>query len=193
MGNDWDDLRAVKRANRGSIPNFKRPEWENSKAPKFNLSQPAFDLSAASNRSMQTWHVRWLQETLRLLKPGGPIKVFGGTRTFHRLAAAMEEAGFSDVRVESWSYGSGFPKSHDVGRNIDRIKGCQRKVLNVGKTSDKEGSYTAMFQTKTGYNAPGFRVGFKDEPASPEAWIWDGWATAQKPAWEPVLVGVKPA
>lgn len=67
---------------------------------------------------MQDWHLQWLEQAYRVLKPNGVIKAFSGTRTFHRLAAAMEEAGFTDIRVEAWCYGSGFPKSMNVSKKL---------------------------------------------------------------------------
>lgn len=131
---------------------------------------------------------------LRVLAPGGTVKAFGGSRTFHRMAAAMEEAGFADVRVDAWGYGSGFPKSLDVSKAIDKSKGLERKVVGTKRGvrgADGTGHEKAM---------PGKAVGVKQvacdvpvtAPASPEAEAWDGWGTALKPAWEPVLVGRKP-
>ena len=54
---------------------------------------------------MQDWHKAWLEEAYRVLKPGGVLKAFGGTRTYHRLAAAMEEVGFTDIDLVAWGYG----------------------------------------------------------------------------------------
>ena len=71
-------------------------------------------------QAMQAWHLRWLQEALRILKPGGMIKAFSGTRTYHRLAAAMQEAGFQDIHIESWNFGSGFPKSLNVFKALQQ-------------------------------------------------------------------------
>lgn len=70
--------------------------------------------------AMETWHLQWLQEAHRVLEPGGVIKAFSGTRTFHRLAAAMEKVGFTDVHLEAWVYGSGFPKSLNIGKALDK-------------------------------------------------------------------------
>jgi DNA modification methylase len=91
-------------------------------------------------------------EVFRVLKPDGVLKAFGGTRTFHRLAVALELAGFEGIgtNLEAWTYGSGFPKS-----------------LNVAKALRK-----------------------KDDPDLAKK--WEGYGTALKPAWEPVLIGRKP-
>ena len=70
------------------------------------------DWDDIGNGSQQReWHRKWLVESYRVLKSKGVIKAFSGTRTFHHLIAMMEEIGFSDLRVEAWTYGSGFPKS----------------------------------------------------------------------------------
>jgi site-specific DNA-methyltransferase (adenine-specific) len=74
------------------------------------------------------WHVQWLRQAIRVLKPGGVIKAFGGTRTFHHMAAAMEDVGFVLVpgsELEAWTYGSGFPKSQNVEKVL-RKQGSDR-------------------------------------------------------------------
>ena len=72
------------------------------------------------------WHRGWLKEAHRVLKPNGVLKAFSGSRTFHHLIAMMEEIGFSNLKVESWAYGSGFPKSHNVSKAIDKKFGAKR-------------------------------------------------------------------
>lgn len=76
------------------------------------------------------WHRAWLREAHRVLKPNGVLKAFSGSRTFHHLIAMMGEIGFSDLRVESWSYGSGFPKSHNLNKALDKHFGFE--VSNDG-------------------------------------------------------------
>lgn len=93
----------------------------------------------------------------RVLVPGGMVKAFSATRTFHRMAAAMQEAGFTKIGVQAWTYGSGFPKSLSISKAIDKAAGAEREVM---------GTVTAR--------------------------TWEGWGTALKPSWEPVLVGMKP-
>lgn len=143
---------------------------------------------------MQDSHEMWLREVFRVLQPGGFIKAFSGSRTQHRLGAAMEAAGFVDVSIESWSYSSGFPKSLDAGKAIDSHKGLTRPVIGHKrgvKGAEGTGHEKAM---------PGKAVGVKQvaclvpvtAPASPEAAAFEGWGTALKPAWEPVIVGRKP-
>jgi DNA modification methylase len=78
---------------------------------------------------MQFWHYQWAVEALRILKPGGYLLAFGGTRTFHRLACALEDAGFEFRDTVCWLYGSGFPKSLDGSKMIDKKFGVEREVV----------------------------------------------------------------
>jgi len=133
-------------------------------------------------------------EVFRVLESGGRVMAFGGSRTFHRMAAAMEEAGFTDVHLDAWAYGSGFPKSLNVSKAIDKLFGATRKKKRIEATGGKVLEYGGQNSrpwmeelAKNGYrDVPG------DEPATEKAKEWDGWGTALKPAWEPILVGVKP-
>jgi hypothetical protein len=121
-------------------------------------------------------------EALRVLKPGGHLLAFGGTRTWHRLAVAVEDAGFEVRDSIAWLYGSGFPKSLDVSKAIDKAAGAERQVVRVVPRTGKEaGTYGAM----AGNNA-------ETSPATPDAARWSGWGTALKPAFEPVVVARKP-
>jgi len=99
------------------------------------------------------------EEIMRALKPGGVVKAFGGTRTFHRMAAVMERVGFVGVatQMEAWTYGSGFPKSLNIS-----------KALRKKAKQDSDPSLAKLAET------------------------WEGYGTALKPAWEPVLVAHKP-
>lgn len=132
-------------------------------------------------------------EVLRVLKEGGEAKAFGGTRTFHRMAIAMEEAGFVDIRLDAWNYGSGFPKSLNLSKALDKMVGATREAKRIEFTGNAVmrhgGDNTRPWMEealKKGYHElPG------DEPATEDAVKWNGWGTALKPAWEPVLIGRK--
>jgi transcriptional regulator with XRE-family HTH domain len=192
----------------------------------------------------------------RVLALGGVVKAFSATRTYHRMAAAMQGAGFTDLHLEAWSYGSGFPKSLNIGKMLDKHGGTPpswfgpwfRAWREENKITQKQ--VAALFPSKTGnltgcvanwelgFNIPTpeqfnlirdtFGLPFASieaaerevlghkawsnskahftpgedhtrrvrldvtAPATREAHIWDGWGTALKPAWEPVLVGRKP-
>ena len=92
--------------------------------PPYGLSFMEKDFDKLGNgESQQLWHRDWLNEAHRVLQPNGIIKAFSGTRTFHRLAAAMADAGYEDIRLEAWLYGSGFPKSLNLGHDLEDWKG----------------------------------------------------------------------
>ena len=122
-------------------------------------------------------------ECLRVLKPGGHLLAFGGSRTWHRIAVAIEDAGFEVRDSIAWLYGSGFPKSLDVSKAIDKAAGIEREVIGQ--------KITGNARTEEGWSGG---QTFVDEtaPATPEAQKWQGWGTALKPAFEPVVVARKP-
>jgi len=141
-------------------------------------------------QAMQVWHLQWLEQAYRVLEPGGVIKAFSATRTYHRLAAAMEDAGFVDIHLEAWTYGSGFPKSKNIALFLDkRAKaiGNRGRAIPMASTHfPGEGKYSESGEKLTSNIVETY------EPRTPEAEKWNGWGTAIKPAWEPVVVGVKP-
>lgn len=129
--------------------------------------------------------VEFWSEALRVAKPGAHLLAFGGTRTFHRLACAIEDAGWEIRDCLSWLYGSGFPKSLDVSKAIDKAAGA---LSHEGKSFRTDGgvgtaSYHATIDSR-------FYV--RPAPATDNAVAWHGWGTALKPAWEPVILARKP-
>ena len=138
------------------------------------------------------WHRDWLKEAHRVLKPNGVLKAFSGTRTFHHLIAMMDEIGFSDLRVESWAYGSGFPKSHNLAKQFEKKLGVEGEIIG-----HKPGVSVEDSQGHGGIARGGVGIVQKNAMipvralVSDEAQQWEGWGTALKPAWEPVCIGVK--
>lgn len=129
------------------------------------------------------------------LLPGAHLLAFGGTRTWHRLTVAIEDAGFEIRDTLMWLYGSGFPKSHDVSKGLDKAAGAEREVVGMG-AADCE--YLRRGEPCPGHgdagkrqNGPTIHVP-STAPATPEAKQWEGWGTALKPAWEPIIVARKP-
>lgn len=130
----------------------------------------------------------WAQ-VLRVLKPGGHVVAFSGTRTYHRLAVAIEDSGFEIRDQLAWVYGSGFPKSHDVSKAIDKAAGAERDVI----LSVRAGRAGSVDETQSG--GRNYRHGESRDitrPATPQAQQWEGWGTALKPAWEPIVLARKP-
>lgn len=132
-------------------------------------------------------------EVLRVLKPGGHVVSFSGTRTYHRMVCAIEDAGFEIRDQIGWAFGSGFPKSHDVSKAIDKAAGVERQKIAVGAPvkrmipgADQNGEGSWIKDNGRTYQ-PGIEL-----PASEAAQQWDGWGTALKPAWEPICLARKP-
>jgi len=149
------------------------------------VTDPPYGLSFMGKKwdydvpSVEVW-----VECLRVLKPGGHLLAFAGTRTQHRMAVRIEDAGFEIRDMIAWVYGSGFPKSLDVSKAIDKAAGAEREV--VGKRTTGIGT--------GGGSTPIMGDGNRDitAPATDAAKQWEGWGTALKPALEPITVARKP-
>jgi len=134
---------------------------------------------------MEIWREVW-----RVCKPGAVLMAFGGTRTFHRLMVAIEDVGWEIADTLMWIHAQGFPKSHSIGKAIDREAGAEREVVGVVKkkpsaSSDcNEGWVRPWAEGKTTMDITA--------PATPDAAIWQGWGTSLKPAFEPVILARKP-
>jgi site-specific DNA-methyltransferase (adenine-specific) len=125
------------------------------------------------------------QQCLRVLKPGGHLVAFGGSRTYHRLAVAIEDAGFEIRDQIQWIYGSGFPKSLDVSKAMDKQAGAVREVVGLhphpGSTNPRQ-SMGDKWKSSPLITAPSTDL----------AKQWQGWGTALKPAHEPAVLARKP-
>ena len=192
MGRAWDGA-AIAEAAVSGVDHTKTRERSAS------MHAGSYDLSITGNTAFQVWCRSWATEALRVLKPGGHLLAFGGTRTWHRLAVAIEDAGF-EIRDNvaylhdgglpgplAWCYGSGFPKSLDVSKSIDKAAGAERQVIGT------EHNYGAS-KAEDGKQAYGDYAGHWNitAPATPAAQQWQGWGTALKPAFEPIVVARKP-
>ena len=129
------------------------------------------------------------EECLRVLKPGGHLLAFSGTRTQHRMAVRIEDAGFEIRDMIAWVYGSGFPKSMDVSKAIDNTHGAEREVLGTSPNwrDSKRNREAGGSMEVRGKNAR-----LLTAPATESARQWQGWGTALKPALEPITVARKP-
>jgi site-specific DNA-methyltransferase (adenine-specific) len=157
------------------------------------VTDPPYELGFMGKRwdaSGIAFSVELWREVLRVLKPGGYLLAFSGTRTYHRMTCAIEDAGFEIRDCIGWHYGSGFPKSLDVSKAIDKAAGAEREVLGLGVQRAIGG--------KNGNSANHGNGGIQygdvtiTAPATDAAKAWAGWGTALKPAWEPVVVARKP-
>jgi len=140
--------------------------------------------------------VAFWREALRVAKPGATLLAMGGTRTFHRLVCAIEDAGWEVRDSMAWLYGSGFPKSYDISKGIDKQAGAERKVVGKYQLPDvadglRKKVWECTNQTEVGM----FGISGQNDitaPATPAAQLWHGWGTALKPAMELICVAMKP-
>ena len=145
------------------------------------VSDPPYELGFMGKKWDSTgiaYNVELWKECLRVLKPGGHLLAFSGTRTYHRMACAIENAGFDIRDIISWLYGSGFPKSHNVGKSVNALETkdfSHHKGSMMGKetTEDNKTQTTTISVTKGNSQ-------------------YEGWGTALKPANEPICLARKP-
>jgi len=129
-------------------------------------------------------------EALRVLKPGGHLLAFGGSRTHHRLFCAVEDAGFEIRDTVCWLFGSGFPKSLDVSKAIDKAAGAEREV--AGRYASPEGTSGDKGHTDFATRRPSPGLPIITAPATDSSRQWSGWGTALKPAAEYIVMARKP-
>jgi site-specific DNA-methyltransferase (adenine-specific) len=190
MGREWDQPgKYGSRRSKGAGEDMSRNgHYDHTQTRERGGAMAAgeYDRSIHAMQQFQAWCTEWATECLRVLKPGGHILAFGGTRTWHRLAAAIEDAGFEIRDSIAWLYGSGFPKSLDVSKAIDKAAGAQREVVGqVDVGPDMRGD-------NYGRGDGARMIADITAPATEAAQRWSGWGTALKPAFEPIVVGRKP-
>ena len=172
MSMDWDN--PDKRRNEG--------RYEKIGHERAHISKGVNYVSGSELRYYQEWTLEWATEAFRVLKKGGWLLSFGGTRTYHRLACGIEDAGFEIKDTLLWGYLSGFPKAQDLAMMISKREGSKREGLKQeGAGSDNTESL--------GKYAPEYKEMILTENAKK----WQGWKTpALKPAYEPIVMAQKP-
>ncbi len=129
-----------------------------------------------------------------LLKPGGHLLAFSASRNYHRMAVAIEDAGFEIRDQIMWIYGSGFPKSLNIGKGVDKKQGNDREVVGT----IERGSVEDAIAKGVGYTADPANqnnkaiFGYGTETVTKGNSEWEGWGTALKPAHEPIVMARKP-
>ena len=185
MGKDWDSPWK----HNGAVikdPATERGGFQDGNGGNpYSRSRIEYGRGGEASFGFQLWFTEVAAEALRVLKPGGHLLAFGGTRTWHRLAVAIEDAGFEVRDSIAWMYGSGFPKSHDVSKAIDKRSGALQNE-GVGFTVAGYSHNDKLLTTapSRGYVPPA--------PTTPQAQKWSGFGTALKPAHEPIVVARKP-
>jgi DNA modification methylase len=161
------------------------------------VTDPPYELGFMGKKwdnSGIAYDVQLWTECLRVLKPGGHLLAFGGTRTYHRMACAIEDAGFEIRDSIHWLYGSGFPKSLDISKAIDKAAGAKRTVqigTSRGVAVEDSQGYGGIARGGVGITQKGVDLPVM-APATDAAKQWQGWGTALKPAHEPIVVARKP-
>lgn len=190
MGKEWDTFDKSQFGIAGN-------EGENDlKVKKSFKALPRYN----NGGDLYNFTLLWATEVYRVLKPGALLLSFGGTRTYHRMVCAIEDAGFEIRDMVEWVYGSGFPKSYDISKGIDKQAGAEREVVGIRKEyaaracKNNFEQFTAINPSERGINSKEFQshMGEITAPSTPEAQLWDGWGTALKPAHEPIVVAMKP-
>jgi len=149
------------------------------------VTDPPYGLSFMGKKwdyevpSVEIW-----KEVLRVLKHGGHLLSFAGSRTYHRMAVNIEDAGFEIRDQIMWVFGSGFPKSLNIGKSVDKLQGNEREV--TGTKLKKSGDMRSGNFKKGGEYAD---IELEQSKGSSP---YEGWGTALKPAHEPIVVARKP-
>ena len=150
------------------------------------VTDPPYGLSFMGKKwdydvpSTQIW-----EECIRVLKPGGHLLSFAGSRTYHRMAVRIEDAGFEIRDQIMWIYGSGFPKSHNIGKAVDKIEGNDREVVGLHERQNLKKGGAGFRQL----GSDELRTDYYVDKGNSD---WEGWGTALKPAHEPIVMARKP-
>ena len=159
------------------------------------VTDPPYGLSFMGKKwdydvpSQEIW-----EECYRVLKPGGHLLSFAGSRTYHRMAVRIEDAGFEIRDQIMWIYGSGFPKSLNIGIQVDKKLGNQREVVgekvrgDVQKAKENGAGYLADPANRNNTK----QFGYGTQTITKGNSEWEGWGTALKPAHEPIVMARKP-
>ena len=153
------------------------------------VTDPPYGLSFMGKKwdydvpSVELW-----QQVFRVLKEGGYLLSFAGTRTQHRMAVNIEDAGFEIRDMIAWVYGSGFPKSHNIGKAVDKLQGNEREVIGLKQRPDGSNPRENV-KVKTAHFG---NSDSNDQQSTKGTSEWEGWGTALKPALEPITMARKP-
>ena len=195
MGKAWDTFSKEYLEKHRQADKLRKPRIDGRKVASWGNAADAgtYDQTVKDHIGFQEWFRPIFIQMLRVTKPGGTLMCFGGTRMYHRVACAAEEAGWVIKDCIMWLYGSGFPKATDISKQLD--KGHKREVVGVNKSTLRPNRIN-----RSVVNSAGGSGGYQEDngatiiaPATPEAILWNGWKShGLKPAYEPILVAMKP-
>ncbi|KKN16999.1 hypothetical protein LCGC14_0970070 [marine sediment metagenome] len=189
MGKEWDRFspQVIKEATKKHLKIDHRKQSERSSS----MHSGTYDTSISGSRGFQEFCLQWSIEALRILKPGGYMLVSCSTRMYHRMACGIEDAGFEIRDCIMWLYGSGFPKSLNIGKQIDKTEGNERESLGIKDHAKKDFKDNLYAQDPANRNNEKV-FGYGKEELTKGNSEWEGWGTALKPAVEPIVVARKP-
>jgi DNA modification methylase len=156
------------------------------------VTDPPYELGfmgKAWDKTGVAYNIELWKECLRVLKPGGYLLAFGGTRTYHRMVCAIEDAGFEIRDTIQWIYGSGFPKNMDISKAIDKKFGAEREVIGINTNGSGNNGRMCGEEKGCGYKSSIFNI---TTPSTKQAKQYEGFGTSLKPANEPIVVARKP-
>ena len=160
------------------------------------ITDPPYELGFMGkswDKSGIAYNVELWKKALRVLKAGGYLLAFGGSRTYHRIACAIEDAGFEIRDTVMWLYGSGFPKSMNIGLAVDKKNGVESEVIGINKSVQDLKEVGKITGHKMTFGQEGTENCVrKDVPILKANNEWSGWGTCLKPAFEPIIMARKP-
>ena len=177
MGKDWDTFDKSQFGKKGE-------EGENDLKNKKNFKI----LPRYNTDGLYDFTKDWAKECYRVLKPGGHLLSFAGSRTYHKICMGIEDAGFEIRDQLMWIYGSGFPKSMNVGMKVDEKLGNKRKLIERPKSEQRPNADNSRDKNK---DIGGFAMSDNKYKSVGNS-EWEGWGTALKPAHEPIVMARKP-
>jgi site-specific DNA-methyltransferase (adenine-specific) len=185
MNKEWDSPEKLKK----NLEHHKQKTEDRGKA---SFSPLPFERYGGKKEGQwfQEWCEEWGRECLRVLKPGGHMLSFSAPRMYHRMTTGLEDAGFQIRDQIMWVFGSGFPKSHNIGKAVDKLLGNEREYLGETNQVARRSETSVGDRTDSG---AGMYSGTKTSlPITKGQSEWEGWGTALKPAHEPIVVARKP-
>ena len=183
MGKDWDKF-GISESRGAYLSSTRKKDCDYKLKGEGRYS----DMTLKEKNTFQQFTYQWATELYRVMKPGAHILVFGGDRTEHRMKCAVEDAGFDIRGTIVYCYGSGFPKSLDIGKSFDKMAGVEREEYGNPLKEKQTSSHgkTIALNAKNGVGT------ITPIPVSEEAIQWDGWGTGLKPAVELICMARKP-
>lgn len=152
--------------------------------PPYGIAFKGEKWDTATPHGFQAWAQSWGEEALRVIKPGGYLLAFSATRTYHRLASGLEDAGLEIRDAMAWIRANGKPGGMDLSSAFDR---------DAGVLDQREGREIERWDTsKSAFNKASHKTNATGKPVTDEAKTWEGWGIGLKPAWEPIVVARRP-